>query len=57
MDGAYRGKLVDWVAEQYQFISQPVLRSDDKKGFVVLRMSGIVMRKLLDSVARLVTAS
>src|ERR671926_516859 len=42
--GFYRGKLVDWVAEQCQFLLQPVLRSDDMKGFVVLPRRWVVER-------------
>jgi putative transposase len=44
VDGTYRGKLVDWVAEHFQFVLQPVLRSDDVKGFVVLPRRWVVER-------------
>ena len=44
VDGTYRGKLVDWVAEQFQFALEPVLRSDDVKGFVVLPRRWVVER-------------
>ena len=36
VDGAYRGQLLEWVAQHCRFRLQPVLRSDDQKGFVVL---------------------
>jgi putative transposase len=36
VDGAYRGQLLEWVAQHCRFRLQPVLRSDDHKGFVVL---------------------
>jgi putative transposase len=44
VDGTYRGKLLDWVAEHCQFRLQPVLRSDDVKGFVVLPRRWVVER-------------
>ncbi len=44
VDGTYRGKLVDWVATQYQVLLRPVLRSDDMKGFVVLPRRWVVER-------------
>ena len=44
VDGTYRGKLVDWVAAQFQFHLQPVLRSDDVKGVVVLPRRWVVER-------------
>jgi len=44
VDGTYRGKLVDWVATHCQFLLQPVLRSDDVKGFVVLPRRWVVER-------------
>lgn len=34
--GAYRGTLLDWVAHRFKFRLQPVLRSDDQKGLVLL---------------------
>jgi putative transposase len=46
VDGTYRGKLVDWVAEHLWFVLQPVLRSDDMKGFVVLPRRWVVERTL-----------
>ena len=44
VDGTYRGKLVDWVVNHCWFILQPVLRSDDMKGFVVLPRRWVVER-------------
>ena len=44
VDGTYRGKLVDWVTEHCQFLLQPVLRSDNLKGFVVLPRRWVVER-------------
>jgi putative transposase len=44
VDGTYRGKLVDWVVEHCQFLLQPVLRSDDTRGFVVLPRRWVVER-------------
>lgn len=46
VDGTYRGKLVAWVAEHLWFRLQPVLRSDDLKGFVVLPRRWVVERTL-----------
>lgn len=36
VDGPYRGHLLDWVILHCRFRLQPVLRSDDQKGFIVL---------------------
>src|SRR5215210_2563290 len=44
VDGTYRGKLVDWAVEHLWFVLQPVLRSDDMKGFVVLPRRWVVER-------------
>ena len=48
VDGAYRGTLLDWVAHRFKFRFkfrlQPVLRSDDQKGFVLLPKRWIVER-------------
>jgi putative transposase len=44
VDGTYRGKLVEWVGHHCQFFLQAVLRSDDKKGFVVLPRRWVVER-------------
>ena len=40
----YRGKLVDWVADHWQFRLQPVLRRDARPGFVVLPRRWVVER-------------
>ena len=44
VDGTYRGKLMDWVAEHCSFNLQAVLRCDDTKGFVVLPRRWVVER-------------
>jgi putative transposase len=44
VDGAYRGRLLDWVLLHCQFVLQPVLRRDDQKGFVVLPRRWVVER-------------
>jgi putative transposase len=44
VDGGYRGKLLDWVVDHCWFLLQPVLRSDDMKGFVVLPRRWVVER-------------
>ena len=44
VDGAYRGKLVEWAVEHVWFILQPVMRCDDVKGFVVLPRRWVVER-------------
>ena len=44
VDGTYRGHLVNWVAAHCHFLLQPVLRSDDQKGFVVLPRRWVVER-------------
>jgi putative transposase len=44
VDGTYRGKLVEWVLEHCWFVLQPVLRSDEQKGFVVLPRRWVVER-------------
>ncbi len=44
VDGTYRGKLVDWVAEHCPFLLQPVLRSDNLRGFRVLPRRWVVER-------------
>ena len=44
VDGTYRGKLVDWVWTYWGIILQPVLRLDDRKGFVVLSRRWVVER-------------
>jgi putative transposase len=44
VDGAYRGALLNWAARHCRAILQPVLRSDQKKGFVVLARRWVVER-------------
>ncbi len=44
VDGTYRGQLLDWVSPQYSVLLQPVLRSDNQQGFVVLPRRWIVER-------------
>ena len=44
VDGTYRGKLVNWVADHCWFLLQPVLRTDEMKGFVVLPRRWVVER-------------
>lgn len=44
VDGGYRGQLVTWVASQFRFILQPVLRSQDTTGFTVLPRRWVVER-------------
>ena len=44
IDGAYRGPLVDWVAETFSFRLRPVLRPKGQKGFVVLARRWVVER-------------
>ncbi|GAC1357879.1 MAG: hypothetical protein NVS4B8_23860 [Herpetosiphon sp.] len=46
VDGTYRCNLVTWAAEHLWFILQPVLRSDDMKGFAVLPRRWVVERTL-----------
>lgn len=44
VDGAYRGSLIDWVAQRFRFRLQPVLRPDDQKGFAILPRRWVVER-------------
>ena len=44
VDGAYRGKLVTWVSAHCWFLLEPVLRSDEQKGFVLLKRRWVVER-------------
>ncbi len=46
VDGTYRGTLVGWVAKHLWVRFQPVLRSEDMKGFVVLPRRWVVERTL-----------
>jgi len=44
VDGTYRGKLLSWVVDHCWFLLQPVLRTDEMKGFVVLPRRWVVER-------------
>jgi putative transposase len=44
VDGSYRGQLLDWVAERFQFRLRPVLRPEEQKGFAVLPRRWVVER-------------
>jgi putative transposase len=44
VDGAYRGLLLEWVLLHFKFVLQPVLRSEQQKGFVVLPRRWVVER-------------
>ena len=44
VDGSYRGELVAWVWEQMRFCLQPVLRTPEQKGFVLLPRRWVVER-------------
>ena len=44
VDGAYRGELLNWVSRHFKFRLEPVLRSDQQKGFVVLPKRWVVER-------------
>ena len=44
VDGTYRGHLLEWVILHCRFRLQPVLRSDEQKGFVVLPRRWVVER-------------
>ncbi len=44
VDGTYRGRLLDWVTDHCWFLLQPVMRSEDQKGFVVLPRRWVVER-------------
>ena len=44
VDGTYRGQLLEWVILHCRFRLQPVLRSDEQKGFVVLSRRWVVER-------------
>ena len=46
VDGTYRGDLLEWVQQHFHFVLQPVLRSDDQKGFMVLPRRWVVERTL-----------
>jgi putative transposase len=44
VDGAYRGPLVDWVAQGFSFRLEPVSRPKGQKGFVLLARRWVVER-------------
>jgi len=44
VDGTYRGRLLEWARTRIKVVLQPVLRSDDVKGFVVLPKRWVVER-------------
>lgn len=44
VDGTYRGQLLEWVLLHSHFCLQPVLRSDEHNGFVVLPRRWVVER-------------
>lgn len=44
VDGAYRGQLVEWVAQRFRFRLEPVLRPPGQKGFTVLPRRWVVER-------------
>jgi putative transposase len=44
VDGADRGRLLEWVLLHCKFVLQPVLRCADQKGFVVLPRRWVVER-------------
>ena len=44
VDGTYRGKLLSWMSEHCWFLLEPVLRSDEQKGFVLLKRRWVVER-------------
>ncbi len=44
VDGTYRGTLLDWAATRIKAVLQPILRTDNIKGFVVLPKRWVVER-------------
>lgn len=47
MDGTYRGaEWMSWVKEKYRIVLEPVLRTEEQKGFSVLPRRWVVERTL-----------
>jgi putative transposase len=44
VDGAYRGPLLDWVAQRFRFRLQPLLPPSGQKGFVLVARRWVVER-------------
>ena len=44
VDGTYRGTLLEWAKSRIKAVLEPVLRSDDRQGFMVLPKRWIVER-------------
>lgn len=44
VDGGYRGEIIEWVKSRFRYALEVVLRSDDRKGFVLLPKRWIVER-------------
>jgi len=44
VDGTYRGRVVEWVADHMRFVLQPVLRPEGSKGFKLLPRRWVVER-------------
>ena len=44
MDGGYSGRLVDWVAERFEFCLEVVLRPRETRKFVLLPRRWVVER-------------
>lgn len=42
VDGAYRGQLLDRVAQHFRFVLRVVLRSEESRGFVLMPRRWIV---------------
>lgn len=44
VDGGYRGQVLEWVKKRFRYCLEVVLRSDDKRGFVLLPKRWVVER-------------
>ncbi len=44
VDGTYRGSLLEWIKDRLKAVLQPVLRSDNQKGFMLLPKRWVVER-------------